>query len=778
MDGSAARRRELDALLREALELPADERSAFLAVRCGSDPELLVDAERLVAWSETPDPRFDVEGGIAAAHFGTGSPPLPERIGVWRPIREIGRGGMAVVYEAERDAGGFRQTAALKLLLSGAWDAEAVHRFEQERQILAVLAHPAIASLFDGGIAPDGRPYLVVELVRGLPITVHAERHGLDVFARLRLFAVVARAVGAAHRSLVVHRDIKPSNILVDESGAPKLLDFGIARVLASDFPSRAPLTRAAQRLLTPEYASPEQVLGSPVTVASDIYQLGLLLHELLTGRRAQHLTTGGLGDIAEVVCTREPPRPSQVVPRGSWPRASDLDAIVARAVRKSPEQRYASCDALADDVDAYLDGRPVEAVRGSRVYRAARFALRHRAAISAFALAIGVLAAYALTVSVQARRIRGERDRATAEAARADELKNLVFASFLGADPHVARGRDLTLRDHLVSAAERARQDLAGRPLLRGEMLATIGLVHIAQAEYDAAATLLAEAVADYRRVQPPDPLVLSETLRHLGRARHYSGRYFEAEAPYREALRLRERLFPADDPRVTVVRRHIGCLLHSLGRFREAEAVLRQSLGEAEAAAARGPDAATWARLDLADLLLDAGAPAEAAALYRQALAEAEDPRTVDELAAHWAKDGLGRALLPEGRLDEAAALIESTLEARRALYAPRHALLAESLRSAGLLRLAAGRLDEAAELLEEAAAQYRAVLSDRHAFTARAELDLARLEFVRNRPDEALRHAREAARRLERIGFTSHPWYSEARLDFDRGLRAGRN
>ncbi|MCU0253765.1 MAG: serine/threonine-protein kinase [Acidobacteria bacterium] len=691
---------------------------------------------------------------------------------------------MAVVYEVRREEGGFRQTAALKLLRRGAWDGEAVRRFAQERQILALLAHPAIASLLDGGVAPDGRPYLVVELVRGLPITLHAARRDLDLRARLRLVAVVARAVGAAHRRLVVHRDIKPSNILVDDSGAPKLLDFGIARVLADDFPGESPRTRPAQRLLTPEYASPEQVLGRPVTVASDIYQLGLLLFEMLTGQRAQPLDSGAIGDIAQTVCFREPPRPSQVVPRASLPRARDLDAIVGRALRKEPEQRYTSCDALADDIEAYLEGRPVEARRGSRAYRASRFALRHRFALSLVSLAVAGLAFHSVSVSMQSRRIRDERDRAAAEARRADELKDFVLASFLGADPNVARGRNLTLRDHLANATGQARVDLADRPALRGEILATIGRVHIAQAEYDLAASVLSEALADFRRAEPPDPVALAETLRHFGRALHYSGRYFEAEAPFREALRLREALGPSNGLQSTVLRRHIGCLLHALGRYDEAEALLRRGLAETEGAAARaaGGAATAWARIDLADLLLDAGATPEAQALYRTALAESTDPRWADELAGHWARDGLGRVLLRQGELNAASALILPTLEARRVLYAPRHALLAESLRSAGLLRLAEGRLEQAASLLEEAAAQYRAVLSERHAFTARAELDLARLELARGRVRAAARHGREALGRLERIGFADHPWYAEARrvaaragLGTDRVARA---
>ena len=770
MGSSPARWRELDALLGGALELPPSDRPAWIAARCGSDASLRAELWQLLSWSEASDPRFDGPGSLARCFGGSAAPahaipPVPERVGVWRLVRELGRGGMAVVYEAEREDGGFRQSAAVKLLATGAWDADAVRRFEQERQILALLAHPAIASLLDGGIAPDGRPFLVVELVRGLPITLHAQRQRLDPAARLALVVQVARAVGVAHRRLVIHRDLKPSNVLVDENGVPKLLDFGIARVLASDFPGELPRTRTAQRLLTPEYASPEQVLGRPVTVASDIYQLGLLLYEVVTDRRAQPLPDGDITAIVRVVCEQDPVRPSQVATGRAWPRTRDLDAIVLRALRKEPESRYPSADALADDIEAYLDERPVAALRGSRAYRAARFATRHRVGLAASILLLAALVGYTVTVSIQSARVRRERDRASLEAQRADELKNFVFASFIGADPGVAMGRGVVLRDHLASVETRARIGLAGRPALSAEILATIGQVYITLSEYDRAIALLRDAVADSRRASPADALALAEALRHLGRAFHYSGRYRDAEGAFRESLQLVERQLAADDPRLTVLRRHIGCVAHATGRYDEAAPLLRRALAETEDQARRHLADPTWARLDLADLLFDSGSLPESAALYRAAADAAQRLDPPDEVASLWAQDGLGRIDLLEGRLEEAAALLEPTLARRQQLFAPQHPLVAESLRSVGLVRLAQGRLDEAGALLHQAAEIYRTVLTERHAWTARAELDLARLEAARARPAVSAERARRAASLLERAGLADHPWHAEA-------------
>ncbi len=767
MASSPARWRELDALLGGALELPPSDRPAWIAAHCGSDGSLRAELQQLLSWSEASDPRFDGPGGLASECFGESAPPVPERVGVWRLVREIGRGGMAVVYEAEREDGGFRQTAAVKLLATGAWNADAVRRFEQERQILALLDHAAIASLLDGGIAPDGRPYLVVELVRGLPITEHARRRQLELSAKLSLVVQVARAVGSAHRSLIIHRDLKPSNVLVDENGVPKLLDFGIARVLANDFPGELPRTRTAHRLLTPEYASPEQVLGRPVTVASDIYQLGLLLYEIVTDRRAQPLPDGDITAILRAVCEQDPVRPSQAAAGRAWPRARDLDAIVLRALRKEPESRYPSADALADDIEAYLDERPVAALRGSRAYRAARFASRHRVGLATSILLAAALIGYTVTVSIQSARVRRERDRASIEAQRADELKRFVFASFFGADPGVAMGSGVVLRDHLASVEARARIALAQRPALCAEILATIGQVYISLSEYDRAIRLLRDAVADFRRAQPANPLALSEALRHFGRALHYSGRYRYAEGPFLEALHLLERNLAADDPRLTVVRRHIGCLLHATGRYDEAATMLRRALAETEDQARHQVAEPTWARIDLADLLLDMGSRSEAADLYRAAIDGAQRLDPPDEVAALWAQDGLGRVHLFENRLDEAAELLERTLTRRQQLFAPQHPFVAESLRSAGLLHLAQGRLDEAGVFLDRAAGIYRKVLSERHAWVARAELDFARLEAARAHPAAAARHARRAAQLLERTGLTDHPWHADALL-----------
>jgi len=322
----ASRRALADALLTEALDRPENEREALLQERCGDDEALAGLVRQLLEDAERPDDDFlrpgqllegPLLGRVLTRLEGGGIEP-GSCIGTWKIVREIGTGGMAEVYLAERSGDEFEQQAALKLIKRGIDTDEVAHRFRQERQILASLAHPNIARLLDGGVSPDGRPYFVMEYIDGLPVDRWCDDHRTPIEARLKLFLDFARAVEQAHRKLVVHRDLKPSNILVDRDGNVKLLDFGIAKLLDPAASGQAPLTRTSVRVMTPEYASPEQVRGEPATTGSDIYQLGLLLYELLTGRRAHRLKGGSLTEIERVICEQLPARPSTVVGRVS----------------------------------------------------------------------------------------------------------------------------------------------------------------------------------------------------------------------------------------------------------------------------------------------------------------------------------------------------------------------------------------------------------------------------------------------------------------------------
>jgi tRNA A-37 threonylcarbamoyl transferase component Bud32/tetratricopeptide (TPR) repeat protein len=398
--------REIEKLFEQVADMRPEERQRILVQ---ADPEIRSEVLSLLACDgETvAGVRAVVRDGAQSVTGGVASPWVGRRLGAWRITGTLGQGGMGTVLEAVRDDAQYRQKAALKLVKREMDSDFARRRFVQERQILAALAHPAIARLLDGGSTEDGLPYLVMEYVEGRDILTYARENHLTIDDRLRLFREVLGGVAFAHQKLVVHRDLKPSNILITAKGEPKLLDFGIARLLDPELlDGAAPETATSAGMMTPDYASPEQTRGEPVTPASDIYSLGAVLYELLTDTRAHRLTTYSAAEIVQAVCTTEPRRPSQAGPE-RWRRklAGDIDAIVMTALQKDAARRYASAEAFAEDLGRYLEGHPVRARRDSLLYRARKFVRRNPAAVTAGMAAVAALCAGIVTTTAQARR-------------------------------------------------------------------------------------------------------------------------------------------------------------------------------------------------------------------------------------------------------------------------------------------------------------------------------------------------------------------------------------
>ena len=361
----------MEVVFEQALELPAGERAAFIQKNCEGDEELRREVESLLEshasagrFIDQPDIFFreedlkDDDTSVAAGQL----------IGAYRIVREIGRGGMGAVYLAERADEQYKKQVAIKLIKRGMDTDSVLRHFRNERQILASFDHPNIARLFDGGTTKDGLPYFVMEYIEGVPINQYCSAHGLSVVERLKLIREACAAVSYAHRHTVIHRDIKMSNILVTSEGTPKLLDFGIAKILQPGIESEALMTMTGVRPMTPEYASPEQVRGEPVTTASDVYSLGVVLYELLTGRSPYHFTSRSLSDVAREITNTEPPRPSTVVSNNNQQSEitnqkflrGDLDNILLMALRKEPARRYQTVDQFADDIRRHLESRPV----------------------------------------------------------------------------------------------------------------------------------------------------------------------------------------------------------------------------------------------------------------------------------------------------------------------------------------------------------------------------------------------------------------------------------
>lgn len=593
---------EIDRAFDQALDLPGSERAGFITRLAQHDQSLADTVRDLLAGADEYDPRL---AAVSAPHslaglreqLATASDLSPgDFVGRFRVLEELGRGGTAVVYLGQRADGAFEQTVAIKRLHQGLGTVGALQRFDQERQILASLNHASIGRLLDGGVDASGFPYLVMEYVEGVAIDRYADERTLSVRARLDLFVRVARAVEYAHRHLVVHRDIKPSNILVTPDGEVKLLDFGIAKLIDVHEAADAPVTRTVFRALTPEYASPEQLAGSRITIASDVYQLGLLLYELLAGVRARHIRPGSVID-ALAACERPVVPPSAAVAastrrddiahaRGTsatgLARAlrGDLDDIVAMALDSSPDARYPTAPALAEDVLRYLSGGAVTARGKARWYRARRFVRRHALGMAASAAILALLVAVAISQTVQASRLAEERDRVRVEAAKGQGVTQFLLGLFEIPPSAEAGYASLSARDVLEYRAARV-DDLADQPpIVQAEIMSTVGRALLRLGSHDQGIALIRRSLEARRAHGGAEHVDTAESLHLLGAGLNLQGHYAEAEPHLREALLIRERALPARHVDVADTLTELASSLNRLQRRDEARTLLTRAL------------------------------------------------------------------------------------------------------------------------------------------------------------------------------------------------------
>jgi serine/threonine-protein kinase len=723
-------RQRADDLFTRALQLDPAGRAAFVDAVCGDDARLRDSVHELLALAA--DEGAELPGTAAvAALWGALEADLsaaPARVGPWRIERELGRGGMGTVHLATRDDGAAEHTAALKLLRPGAASADVVRRFRQERVILERLEHPGIARALDGGLTAEGLPYFAMEYVEGRPLLEYCDALRLGIAERLDVLAQVCQAVHHAHLHLVVHRDLKPSNILVTASGQVKLLDFGIAKALDEGDARDAP-TRTIARLLTPEYASPEQVRGQAVTPASDVYQLGLLLYETLSGVRAQRVDGADLASWRAVVCDQRPERPSRAAAtgpaasaraavRGTTPAGlagalrGGLDTIVLTALRKEPERRYASAARLAEDLERHRRKEPLRARPDSLAYRARTLVRRYPGRSAFAALCVVLAAAHAVTLERHARALARERDRARTEAAKAERVKNFVVGMFAAADPHQLRGDALTVVEALDAGARTARERLRDEPEVLAELSGVLGDVLRERAAYAKAEPLLAEALA--LRRSRSDERALAAALSDYARV-VMERSPAEATPLAREALDMRRRL---DGPESVEAADGLLLVAQTLG--------LQGQTGAAEA-------------------------------LVREAIAiRRRPPVEPAPLAAMLSQ--LGTELDKQGRPAESVAAQEEALALRRSAFPADHPSVSESLNNLAVALKRSGRAPEAEPLLREALASRRRVLGPRHPRVANVLNNLGDLQRALGRPDEAIAHQREAlAIRREVFGAT---------------------
>ncbi|MGD2108102.1 MAG: serine/threonine-protein kinase [Phycisphaerae bacterium] len=818
------RRKRVEELFDAALEVPDNQREAFLDEQCGDDHEFRASVKKLLDAHERSSGFLDPPVPAAAMNLlseYTDEGMIGRDVGPYHLTEVIGTGGMGTVFQAVRRDDTSAAPVAVKLIRPGMDSQDVLRRFAHERETLAKLTHPGIARMLDGGMTNDGRPYLVMEYVEGVPITQYCDQERLTLSERLQLIKTVCEAVGYAHRNLVIHRDIKPSNVLVTPEGVPKLLDFGIAKLVAPSGSDALTKTVTALRFATPQYASPEVIRGQPASTSMDVYSLGLVLYELLTGHHAYELDRKSPGERERTICEEEPTLPSTAVTtaseviepsgttrtidvktisalRGCTPQElhhtlrGDLDNVVFAAIHKDPTRRYASIDQLFEDIERYLGGFPVRARKDSFGYRAQKFLQRHRvgvvvAAVLLLGFTIGVAG-----VTYGFVRAKREAARARLEAEKARRTSGVLQDMFASASPEEGY-RDTKVRDVLGAAVRTVEVNLADQPQVLASIQTTIGESYLALGLHNEAAPSLRSALEIRKRLYGERHEAVADSLLALGRTMTFAGEYDEAEALLNSALATNRDLLGNQSPPVARTLAAWGMLEYKRGdtsaakaRFQRAVQIAREALGGDH------PDLSfSLEKLGLMHALL--GEFADAERFCREALEM--NKRIYGEKHPRIARGTRALAIVFHLKRDfeEAEPLYRAALKLDRELLGNEHPTVARTLHNFGTLLQAAGREAEAIPLLEESLAIRRAAFGDEHRTVAvtlnnlstavglqqaepylRQSLEIARKIFGNDHPHVADTLQNLAAMYRARGDYAkAEPLYREAMLIFDKQL-----
>ena len=789
----------LERLFRAALLHPPGERTAFLDAACDDD-ELRKEVESLLAADSHADGSDFLDQpatGLLGDFADSDVPPIDtlvgEQVGPYRMLRPLGEGGMGTVYLAVREKP-FLRHVALKVIRGRTPAPEVLRRFEQERQILASLNHPGIARLIEGGLTGDGLPYFAMEYVEGRPITTYCDEHRLGIDERLDLFRSVCDAVHEAHQNLVLHRDLKPSNILVTSDREVKLLDFGIAKLLNPNLsPAAMPVTQTALRVMTPEYASPEQVRGEGLSTASDVYGLGIVLYELLAGDRPYRLTRGSADEMVRAVIDVDPERPSTAVtqdktitlPDGttdvitaasiSEARAAsperlrrslrgDLDAIVMKALRKEPRQRYPSAEALALDIERYRNGEPVLAHQGSRGYRLGKLVRRHRAETALIAVVLASILGFAVYSSVQAQRLETERDRAQTEAGKAEEVSSFLVSLFEQADPTAAPGDTISVREVLDSGVNRIEATLSDQPVVKAELLHVIAHAYENLGRYDRASSLMERAYTLRNSTLGPTHEETLQSLYDLAELHSAQGNPLRAEEALRTYVAAATERYGENNARVLKATYGIWGALHQQGRSASADSLFPILIAMDQLVPDEDHPDRAYAISEIGYIYMAKTDYGEAEAYFRRALAMQErlhDGPSPELAAAH---KNLASALNFLTRHAEAEVHATEAVRLYTLLYPEGHGEAASGLYHLGLTYRGLERYEEAEQAFLGAIDMTRRIHGTRPRTLTQYLDTLAGLYERQGRPEDAESLLREViAISIDRNGAQSSSTFS---------------
>jgi len=768
--------KEVLALLQTGLELPVEQREAWLAALDASKTRLKPTIAALLqrhAEHETDDflkdlSRFTAGTAPDGAATIASAPAVGGVVGPYRLLSPVGEGGMSSVWLAERTDGVLRRKIALKLPHWWALS-KLTERATQEREILASLEHPNIGRLYDAGITDDGRPYLALEYIEGKAIDVYCRERRLDVRARVALISQIARAVAYAHSRLIVHRDLKPSNILVDAQGQVHLLDFGIAKLIEAGSAANKALTQVGARVLTPEYASPEQITGSPITTESDVYSLGVVAYELLAGKRPYTFKSSLTADWD--VLSSDVRAPSAVAEERTSARhlRGDLDTILLKALKKEPNERYASAAAFADDLDRYLRGDPVVARPDSAGYRLRKFAVKHRIAVGA---AVAVVLALAAGLAVASWQLRVAR----VEKRRAEEVKEFVASIFRSADPYFTGEQQMKASQLLTLAKERIDREMASQPESSVELLAIVGEAQANLEEYDAARETL-QAALDLSARKLPDGNIHTSKARAQLATIHANEREFDLAKRELDAVipELRDYGRPAVRALVNALQTR-GFMAGDEGDGERAIADMSEAVDIAEESLGANDSETILAKRQLAQEYLMAGRPAEAVEEAREAFGLAQENFGSGGRNALLVEteDVYGRALADSGQLTAGIEHLQNSIKRTEALLGPNNGSVASKLSWLARAQLKLGDLAGATDSMARSVAAATNDL-DR----ARAQASLGVTLVAARRIDTAVDILRGAVNDLQRLDTGEGSWLPNATATYGTALvLAGQN